>query len=365
MSLFRTRWAALGAAVAITLGAGGISLVSATSPATALTFVAITPCRVLDTRPEFNIGPKSSPMDAGETHTVGTHGANGACTGIPTAAEAISLNVTALDATLPSFLTIWAADEPRPEASSLNPVPDTPPTPNAVTTEVDSSGRFNIYNLQGSVDVVADINGYYVDHHHDDRYYTKSQVETIVAEATAADDWSIHVAPTEFENPSITTFLPAIVRGTGPAVSLQGLGLDDNTLGTFWFGYALPLAYEAGAPLSVALQWLPEDAGAMNPPGCGYVMRANPVAVSRPGELQFNPAVTWGGYLGVAGQVRLERPNMPSGATTVQTTMLEIDGADLLPGDHIVMSLLRDGPNGNDKCGDLLYITGASVTQGT
>jgi hypothetical protein len=176
MSMIRTRWAAVGAAVAITLGAGGIGLVSATDPSDAVTFVPITPCRVMDTRTEYNVGPKTSPLGPGEVHTVNTTSGNtGDCTGIPASATGVSLNVTALDATLPTFLTVWATGEPQPDASSLNPVPGAPPTPNAVTTAINGGGQFDIYNLQGNVQVIADINGYYTDHDHDDRYYTKAQ----------------------------------------------------------------------------------------------------------------------------------------------------------------------------------------------
>ena len=78
---------------------------------------------------------------------------------------------------MPTFLTVWASGAPQPEASSLNPVPGAPPTPNAVTTAINTDGQFDIYNLQGNVQVNADINGYYTDHHHDDRYYTQNQID--------------------------------------------------------------------------------------------------------------------------------------------------------------------------------------------
>ena len=176
MSIIRTRWAAIGAAIAVTLGAGGIGIVSATQPGDAVAFVPITPCRVMDTRTEFNVGPKTSPLGPGEVYTVNTTTADtGNCTTIPTTATGVSLNITALDATLPTFLTVWETGDPQPEASSLNPVPGQPPTPNAVTTGINPGGQFDIYNLQGNVQVIADINGYYTDHQHDDRYYTKGQ----------------------------------------------------------------------------------------------------------------------------------------------------------------------------------------------
>ncbi len=177
-SLLRTRWAAIGAAVAVTLGAGGLAVVDATVTTGERTvFVAITPCRLVDTRPTSTVGPKSSPVGPGETHTVTAHGTTGDCT-IPTDAVALSLNVTAIGASAPTFLAIWPAGATRPDASSLNPGPGQPPTPNAVTTDLSADGRFSIFNLQGSVDVLVDVNGYYADHNHDDRYYTKSEVDT-------------------------------------------------------------------------------------------------------------------------------------------------------------------------------------------
>lgn len=176
MSLIRSRWAAIGAAVAVTLGAGSIGLVSATNPVDAVAFVPISPCRVMDTRAgEFNVGPKSSPLGPDEVHTVTAHGNNGECTGIPATATAVSLNVTALDATLLTFLTVWAAGATQPNAASLNPSPGAPPVPNAVVTPLSVGGQFSIYNLQGSVNVIADINGYYTDHNHDDRYLSAGQ----------------------------------------------------------------------------------------------------------------------------------------------------------------------------------------------
>ena len=180
MSAIRSRWAALGAAIAISLGAGGIGFVSATSPSSAATFVPIVACRVLDTRPSFQVGPRSTPLGVEETITVLATGDTGECTAVPATATGVVLNVTATDASQATYLTIWETGQGRPNASSLNPVPGQPPTPNAVTTGIDGDGNFDIYNLDGQVDVIVDIVGYYTDHHHDDRYYTKQQTDGLV-----------------------------------------------------------------------------------------------------------------------------------------------------------------------------------------
>jgi hypothetical protein len=132
--------------------------------------VQIETCRIADTRPApDNVGPKSSPLAAADTMTVSAQQAGTDCTGkIPAGATALSMNVTALNATSNSFLTIWP-EGPRPLASALNPTPGQRVF-NAVTTELAAGQTFQIYNNRGDVDVFVDINGYYENHNHDDLY---------------------------------------------------------------------------------------------------------------------------------------------------------------------------------------------------
>jgi hypothetical protein len=217
MSHTRSRWAAVGAAVAITLGAGGIGLVSATTPAEAVAFVPITPCRLFDTRPEFQVGARSAPLGPGDIHTVEATGDNGDCNGIPAGATAVSMNMTSTDATAPTFLTVWAAGETRPEASSMNPVPGAPAVPNGVISALNSDGEFSVYNLAGNVHVIADINGYYVQHDHDDRYYTKNQVDQISIRpfAVESDPSTIRVEAGLFDDPDLANTLTVTAPGPG------------------------------------------------------------------------------------------------------------------------------------------------------
>ena len=182
MSMIRSRWAAIGAAIAVSLGAGGIGLVSATvTSGDRAVFVPIEPCRIADTRPAKKVGPRSAPLGQGDTHTVQAWGTNGECT-IPNDATALSLNVTALSATQNSYMTIWGGGD-KPKAASLNPIAGAGPTPNAVNTPLTTTGAFNVYNDQGNVHIVIDVNGYYANHNHDDRYYTKTQTDQRYAPA--------------------------------------------------------------------------------------------------------------------------------------------------------------------------------------
>lgn len=123
------------------------------------TFVAITPCRLADTRPAPNRVGTAGALGVAATQAFAVHGSNGECT-MSADAVAVSLNVTALGATQQSFLTFWP-DGDQPLAASLNPAPGEPPTPNAVTVGLSDAGAFNVFNNAGTVDVVIDINGYY------------------------------------------------------------------------------------------------------------------------------------------------------------------------------------------------------------
>ena len=186
-SLSRTRWAAIGAVVAITLGAGGINLAGATIGSGERTsFVAITPCRLADTRPApENVGTRNTPIGSDDTFTLTAHGANGLCTTpIPAGATALSLNVTAVGPTAATYLTIFPTGVAMPTTSNLNPTPGQPPVPNAVTVDINASGQFNIFNKFGSVNVIVDIVGYYEDHNHNDLYYTKAEVDAMVSPLT-------------------------------------------------------------------------------------------------------------------------------------------------------------------------------------
>lgn len=166
----RARWSAPIAIGLLALGSVAIShsWASATKSSGARpVLVPIEPCRRVDTRGGGQIGGQGT-LQPNSTVTLAVHGTNGECT-IPNDANAISMNATSVGASAATYLTIWG-EGPMPNASSLNPAPGQPPTPNAVMTPLSVGGTFNVYNFDGTVDVIFDINGYYVDHDHDDRY---------------------------------------------------------------------------------------------------------------------------------------------------------------------------------------------------
>jgi hypothetical protein len=157
----RSRWAAIGAAVAVTLGAGGLAITNAASaPGGRSAFVSVTPCRLFDTRSDNSVGPRKTPLAAGETFVQQVVGTNGNCT-VPLDAVGIALNVTVVNGTVASFLTVWPSDAPRPLASSLNWVANQAATPNKVDIKLSNDGKASFYSNAGTADVLADVVGYY------------------------------------------------------------------------------------------------------------------------------------------------------------------------------------------------------------
>ena len=156
----RSRFAAMGASVALALGAGGV-LTSSAASGTVSSFVPITPCRLFDTRPgSDNVGTRATPVGNNDTYFATVWGANGNCN-IPTTATGVSMNVSIISPTAASFLTVYPGDQGRPLAANLNWVAGQAPTPNAVTAALSASGTLGFYNLSGTVHLAVDIVGYY------------------------------------------------------------------------------------------------------------------------------------------------------------------------------------------------------------
>ena len=116
--------------------------------------------------------------------------------GVPADATAVVLNVTAIDASEETFLTVWPTGAARPRTSNLNPAVGEPPSANLVTVGVGDGGRVSVFNLTGDVHVVADVTAYYVAHDLG-AYYTKAEVDALHAEkanlapvAAAADGFA-------------------------------------------------------------------------------------------------------------------------------------------------------------------------------
>jgi hypothetical protein len=110
----------------------------------------LTPTRILDTR------TTSGPLVGGTTLTVPV----AADLGIPAnSIYAAVINVTVVNTTTPSYLTIYPAGIPQPLASSLNWTAGQT-VPNLVEVAVGPGGQVNVFNAAGSTNVIFDVEGY-------------------------------------------------------------------------------------------------------------------------------------------------------------------------------------------------------------
>ena len=119
-------------------------------------FNPVTPVRILDTRTTNTPSGVAGRVAQGGSLNLQITGANG----IPNDATAVVMNVTAVSPNVAGYVTVYPNGVSRPEASNLNFVPgDT--VPNLVTVGIGTSGQVNLFNANGTVDLIADVVGYY------------------------------------------------------------------------------------------------------------------------------------------------------------------------------------------------------------
>jgi len=117
--------------------------------------LAQTPARVLDTR--NGTGGYSTPVGPGGTISLQVTGA----AGVPASGvTAVVLNVTTVDPTAGGYVSVYPDGQPRPVASNLD-FAAGQTIANLVQVAVRADGKADFYNLAGSVNLVADLYGYY------------------------------------------------------------------------------------------------------------------------------------------------------------------------------------------------------------
>jgi hypothetical protein len=117
-------------------------------------YTAVAPARVLDTR---NATQGELSTRVGQRQTVSQRVVGVA--GVPADAIAVAINVTAVAPTQDGYLTVWPAGRPQPGVSSIN-TRRGQVVGNLLLVEVGTSGRVQLYNHAGAVDVVFDVVGY-------------------------------------------------------------------------------------------------------------------------------------------------------------------------------------------------------------
>ena len=216
----RTRWAAIGAACAVTLGGSTIGIVQASvSSGDRAVYVPITPVRVLDTRagtPITNTTLKvvvegSINLPSGSTQVV-----------VPVDASAVALNITVTEGQkngqygfVTAFPCTSDSDTP-PNASSLN-FESKVDIANAMNVTTSANGSICLY-VYGTADLIVDIAGYYTDHNHDDRYYTETEVDTALTNKADVASLMAPIAPS----------LPLAIDSAGDVGEFSSIAIGTN-----------------------------------------------------------------------------------------------------------------------------------------
>ena len=118
-------------------------------PPAHLGFVPVTPCRLVDTR--TNGGPIGAQWERDFSPI-------GSC-GIPSSAQAYSLNITVVPQGPLGYLTVWPAGQNIPLVSTLN-SPNGLVATNAALVPGGTSGNISVF-VSNQTDVILDINGYF------------------------------------------------------------------------------------------------------------------------------------------------------------------------------------------------------------
>jgi murein DD-endopeptidase MepM/ murein hydrolase activator NlpD len=122
--------------------------------ATASNYTPLAGGRILDSRIGMGTPTGFGPQAVSDLQVTGV-------AGVPASGvTAVVLNVTVTNPTDASHLIVWPSGGPTPTASNLNFVAGQT-VPNLVVVKVGAGGKVSLFNNQGSVDVLADVVGYY------------------------------------------------------------------------------------------------------------------------------------------------------------------------------------------------------------
>ena len=231
----RVRWSAIGAAVAVSLGAGGLGLVHAdiSSGAKPVT-VTVAPKRVLDTRDDLGLADAfvdSTPRNlvVGGPVAVAPSGTE---TVIPADATGVIVNVTIVNPTGAGFLSLRPGGATgTPTSSTVNFTAAGAIVPNSATVALGVGATIQIWVETaangGTADVLLDIVGYTTDHNHDDRYYTEAEVDVALSLVSGVDYSQnaafipVADAVTSVGSVAITAPAPGVVVVTASAFAIQ------------------------------------------------------------------------------------------------------------------------------------------------
>jgi hypothetical protein len=352
LAKLRTRWAAIGAACAVTLGGSTIGIVQASvSSGDRAIYVPISPVRVLDTRSDVGVATVQDATPALLTVTGNIATTTGQQNVVPTGASSVVINVTAINPTSDGFVSLRPGDATgAPAVSTLNvTIGGTFPNGATITlpTTGGSAGQIQIWYeayaaTGGTTDLLIDVVGYYTNHNHDDRYYTETEVDTALAGKADASELASKANTSDLTSgladkaditslmAPITPSVPVTLDSTGQVGLFSSItvGLNGNPIISYWDGN--------DSDLKVA---------ACNNPTC--TTSTNTTIVSN-GDVGYYTSIAIGingnpiisHWDSASGDLKIAACNNPTCTTSTNTT---IDSA----GDVGAYTSIAIGTNGN------------------
>ena len=141
----------------------GQALIEQTYQPVATAYTALSPSRICDTRTAAVTGystecSSDGPLGQGATMTFQVTGVGSEP--VPSDAQSVVLNVTAISGTAGTFLTAFPAGSAVPTASNIN-VNAATNQANLVVVALGAGGQVSIYNSLGSINVAVDVEGYF------------------------------------------------------------------------------------------------------------------------------------------------------------------------------------------------------------
>ncbi|MFN0028296.1 MAG: hypothetical protein ACKV2O_14105 [Acidimicrobiales bacterium] len=118
-------------------------------------FVSMSPVRLFDTRFSTQMGPAAT-RDIDVTKNLETDPST-----VPSTATAVVLNITAINPSVATFLSLYPTGTTRPGVSNINPAAGVT-VANLATVKVGTAGQVTLYNEVGNTHVAVDVVGYYV-----------------------------------------------------------------------------------------------------------------------------------------------------------------------------------------------------------
>ena len=149
-------------------------------------FHGLVPKRILDSRTPN--GGWSAKLVAGSPKDLVVTGLGGG-SNVPSTASAVVMNVAVTGGSAGSFVTTYPAGTPTPNASNLN-FGAGETIANLVTVKLGGAGKVSFANAVGSVDVIADVVGYYDDGTGPGDLYTGITPTRLLDSRTANGGWS-------------------------------------------------------------------------------------------------------------------------------------------------------------------------------